>query len=81
MALYLLFTLLLIGRLYFLENRETWQARRILQLPETQGDLTNGMLTTALVLILVAWNLPLSFSSLKEAADMWATLKIGRSHV
>ena len=75
MALYLFITLLLIGRLYFLENRETWQMRRILLLPETQSDLTNGMLVLAVGIVLVAWNLPLSFSSLKQAADMWANLK------
>ena len=75
MALYLLFTLLLIGRLSFLDHRETWRARRILQLPETQGDLTNGMATAALLLILVAWNLPLSISNLKQAAEMWSNLK------
>ncbi len=71
LALYLLFTLLLIGRLYFLENREQWQARRILQLPETESDLTNGLLVIAAALILVAWNLPLSLSSLREATDLW----------
>jgi len=74
-ALYLLIGLLLMGRLYFLDNRETWNARRILQLPETQGDMNHGMLALALTLALVAWNLPLSFSSLKEAAAMWASLK------
>lgn len=73
-ALYLLFTLLLIGRLYFLESRETWQSRHIPQLPETQSDLTNGLLITAVLIIVVAWNLPLSFSSLKEAAQLWSNL-------
>ncbi|MBV6396548.1 MAG: hypothetical protein HFACDABA_02146 [Anaerolineales bacterium] len=74
-ALYFLIALLLIGRLYFLDNREAWNARRILQLPETQGDMNNGMLALALTLVLVAWNLPLSFSSLREAAALWAGLK------
>ena len=71
LAFYLFLSLLVLGRIYFLQNRTTWREKRVLQKPETAHDLSNGLMKAAALVVLVTWALPLSLSSLKSAAEFW----------
>ncbi len=56
--LYLVFTLLLLGRIYFLHSREDWEARGGTIEMEVGYDLGRGVAVAAVVVALVAWNTP-----------------------
>jgi transglutaminase-like putative cysteine protease len=70
-ALYIFLTLTLLGRGEYLRNRAAWIERRVHLAPEAGPDLNMGTLIGATVLILLAWNLPLNFSSSAVLADQW----------
>ena len=56
--LFLFFSLLLLGRLYFLRSRREWEQRGGTVELEVGYDLGRGVLVSALVLALLAWNAP-----------------------
>ncbi len=56
--LYLLFSLILMGRLYFLRSRKDWEQRGGTIELEVGYDLGRGVIISALVLALLAWNTP-----------------------
>ena len=71
MAFFAFVALLLLGRLHYLQNRESWQARRILLSPDNGLELTSSMAIAAGLLILVSWTIPASLSSWNSAARTW----------
>jgi transglutaminase-like putative cysteine protease len=71
LAFYLFLSLLLIGRVYYLENRSTWKTQRVFQMPETARDLSSGLMITAALVVITTWILPLSITSLKAATEFW----------
>lgn len=71
LAFYMFLSLLLIGRVYYLENRSTWKTQRIFQRPETARDFSSGLMITAALVVLTTWILPLSLTSLKAATEFW----------
>ncbi|MEW5941994.1 MAG: transglutaminaseTgpA domain-containing protein, partial [Chloroflexota bacterium] len=70
-ALYLFLSLLLAGRVYYLENSKTWKEARVFQMPEAGRELARGLLLASALVVLTSWTLPLSLSSLKAAAEFW----------
>ncbi len=74
LAVYFFMTLALMGRLYYLDHRETWRTARVFQLPETARDLSNGLLLTSAMVVLVAWTMPVSLSSWQAAEKFWKDL-------
>jgi hypothetical protein len=71
MAFYLFLSLLMIGRVYYLENHRTWKEKHIFQRPETARDFSSGLMITAALVIMITWILPLSVTSLKAATEFW----------
>ena len=56
--LYLLFCLVLLGRIYYLRSRREWEQRGGTVELEVGYDLGRGVLISAVVLALLAWNTP-----------------------
>ncbi len=73
---YLIFCLLLLGRLYFVRSRREWEQRGGTVELEVGYDLGRGALVSALVLALVAWNAPRVFNIF--ASDNPAQERISR---
>ena len=71
LALFAFLALLLLGRLQFLQNKQSWRERRIFVSPDTSLDLTSGMAVAAGLIILVSWTVPASLSSLDSAVRAW----------
>jgi len=71
LAFYIFIALLLLGRMYFLENRSFWKKSHFLLTPETVGDLEWGALTVAAIAVFISWSLPGWISSVKPAARAW----------
>lgn len=55
---YLVFCLLLLGRIYFMRSRKEWETRGGTIEMEVGYDLGRGVAVTALVVALLAWNTP-----------------------
>ncbi|MBI5297106.1 MAG: transglutaminase domain-containing protein [Chloroflexi bacterium] len=70
-GIYAFLSLLLLGRLYFNRNRLVWDQKRMFVTAEATQDITNSLLAVTAVMIFVAWSVPISLSSLKEAGKAW----------
>jgi transglutaminase-like putative cysteine protease len=71
LAFFAFIALLLLGRLQFLENKVSWRARRIFVSPDNHVDLTSSMAIAAGLIIMVAWTVPASLSSMNSAVKTW----------
>ena len=71
LAFFAFLALLLLGRLQFLENKKSWQKRRVFLSPDNTVDLTSSMAIAAGLIILVAWTVPASSSGLASAVKTW----------
>jgi transglutaminase-like putative cysteine protease len=63
--------LCLLGRLNFLQNQKRWKEKRIFLSPESNTDLASGMAIAAGLIILIAWSIPHSISSIDAARQAW----------
>jgi hypothetical protein len=63
--------LLLLGRLQYLQNKNSWRARRIFLSPDNSVDLTSSMAIAAGLIILVAWTVPPSLTTMRGAVKTW----------
>jgi len=71
LAFFVFVALLLLGRLQFLQNKKAWLERRIFLSPDSSIDLTSSMAIAAGLIIIVAWTIPSSLSSLNSAVKTW----------
>ncbi|HSL47386.1 MAG TPA: transglutaminase domain-containing protein [Anaerolineales bacterium] len=71
LAFFAFIALLLLGRLQFLQNKISWRERRIFLSPDTSVDLTSSMAVAASLIIIVAWTIPASISSMQSAVKTW----------
>jgi len=71
---YILFSLLLLGRTYYLQNRESWRVRGVFQMQESAFDLTRGMVITAVVFVFFAWTIPASRAGVDAFVRNWNRL-------
>ena len=71
---YILFALILLGRLYFLKNMESWRKRRVFQMQESAFDLARGVVITAALFIFVSWTVPATQSGWESAIRTWYRL-------
>ena len=71
---YLLLGLMLLGRNYYLQNRESWQQRRVFQVQESSFDITRGLVIAAAIFVFVAWNLPTPLAEIESFKEAWDTL-------
>jgi len=73
-AFFTLLALFLLGRLHFLQNQKSWRERRIFLSSDNRIELSSGMAITAGLIILVAWTVPASISSMNSAVKTWNRL-------
>lgn len=71
LAFYIFVALLLLGRMYLLENRSSWKKTQFLLTPETISDFDRGALVVAAIAVFIAWSLPGWISGIKPAAQAW----------
>jgi transglutaminase-like putative cysteine protease len=71
LAFFAFIALLLLGRLHFLQNKQSWRARRIFVSPDNNVDLTSSMAVAAGLVIILAWTVPASLSSMNSAVKTW----------
>jgi transglutaminase-like putative cysteine protease len=71
LAFFILFALLLLGRLNFLAEQKQWREKRVFLSPENSLDLTSSMAIAAGLLIITAWTVPSSFMRIDSVRRAW----------
>ncbi len=71
LGIYIFLALVYVGRVYLRENRLSWEEKRVFVTTESTQNLARSLMVVAAVTVFVAWSLPTSISSLKEAAQGW----------
>ena len=74
LGFYFLLALLLLGRFFFLQNREQWQERQVFLMQESAFDISRGMVITAVLFVFIAWSIPASQAGLDSARRTWTRL-------
>jgi transglutaminase-like putative cysteine protease len=71
LAFYLFTSLVLLGRLHYLEKQIEWKKKRVFLSSESEGELSRSVLATAAILVFAAWVLPGALRSIEPAAQTW----------
>lgn len=71
---FLFFTLLLIGRMTFLQSRREWQQEGIHTTTGTHLDLSKSLLLLAAFLLALAWLIPVTSRPVMQRSELWETI-------
>ncbi|MBN1304200.1 MAG: transglutaminase domain-containing protein [Anaerolineales bacterium] len=71
MAIYIFLSIALLGRIMYLSKHITWKEKRVFVSLEARYDLTNGILISAAILILVSWSLPSPLTRTEDDTSLW----------
>jgi transglutaminase-like putative cysteine protease len=71
LGLFIFISLLLLGRVYFLQNHSFWKRSNFLLTDEAINDLERGALVVTAIAVFIAWSLPGWISNIKPAARAW----------
>jgi len=78
---FILFTLLLISRVYFLHSRKEWDGRGAILDPDVGLNLGSTVFISGLLVILFAWNLQFFVDSFKPGTDTQERMNIAWSSI
>lgn len=71
LAVFTFLALLLLGRLYQLQNKDSWRSRRVFYSSENSVDLAGGMAALAAILIFASFLIPASRAGFENAIRTW----------
>ena len=68
---FVFFSLIIVGRMNFLRQRKKWRQEGIQTTPETHADLTRTLIILALVLVILAWIIPITPQQMTRYTQWW----------
>lgn len=71
LALFLFAVLLLMGRMYFLQNRSFWKKTNFLLTDDAMNDIERGALIVTAIAVFISWSLPGWINGIDPAAKAW----------
>ncbi|HOM67979.1 MAG: transglutaminase TgpA family protein [Brevefilum fermentans] len=71
---FMFFTLILVGRINFLTRQKQWNQEGISTTHETHTVLTRAMIILALILVILAWLIPITPQQRTRYAELWLSL-------
>ncbi len=71
LAVYIFITLVMLGRLHFLNNKINWKIKHVFFTSDTEWDISRSALTFAAIAVFMAWALPGVLTSIKPIAEAW----------
>ena len=71
LAFYIFLALVLLGRMHYLENKAIWLTKNVFISSETGWEFLRSVLSTAAIIVLIAWLLPGALTSMAPAARVW----------
>ncbi|MCL4559397.1 MAG: transglutaminase domain-containing protein [Chloroflexi bacterium] len=74
LAIYVFFSLLLLGRVTFLRYRAEWRAAGMVPSPGASLDIGRAALVSVVVLVMLAWTVPALAASLPPASEIWVEI-------
>ncbi len=71
---FMVFALLLVGRLHFLRDQRTWKQENIVPTPQAQQTLHRTLLIATATILLIAWLIPLTSAQVERYSELWKDL-------
>lgn len=71
LAAYIIVALILLGRRYFLRSQDEWNQQHVFIGRDTWSNIFSSLVLTVTAVVVLAWVLPTSLSSIQSAADTW----------
>jgi transglutaminase-like putative cysteine protease len=71
LALFIFVSLLLLGRMYFLQNQSFWKKTHFLLTEDAVNDIGRGALAVTAIVVFIAWSLPGWINGIRPAARAW----------
>jgi len=71
LAVYIFVALILLGRLYYLDNKASWKKKRVFLSSDAEWEFLRSAFLTAGLVVFIAWGLPGVLASVKPAAEVW----------
>lgn len=69
---FVFFTLLIVGRMNVLQNSKKWLKEGIHITPESHADLTRALIILTLILVILAWIIPITPQQMTRYAQWWS---------
>lgn len=73
LAVYLLFALFLVARLVYIKNTAKWNEQRTHTPPDIGFELSRVALALSIILVFLAWNIPVIADTFRPVASLWQT--------
>lgn len=77
LATHLFISMLLIGRVYFMQSKRIWSKERVYVSEESWPNILGSLFTVAAAAIVLAWLMPATISSVQAASDAWTNMTHG----
>lgn len=74
LAFYLFFALLLVARLVYIHKRQLWKQTRTHTPSDVGFDFSRFAVIATIILVLLAWNVPVLADSLEPVSDAWVAI-------
>jgi transglutaminase-like putative cysteine protease len=71
LAVYILLSLLLLGRDYYRRSQDEWSKNRVVVSEDAWTNIFSSLLTVTAIIVIIAWSIPTSLSSWQSAAAQW----------
>jgi len=71
LGIYIFLGLVYVGRTYLRHNRQNWSEQHVFVTTESSQDLARSLLVVTAVTVFLAWSLPISITSLRQATNAW----------
>lgn len=71
LAFFIFISLILLGRIRYLENKKVWKNKRVFQASDAEPGFARSILYTAALTVFIAWALPGAIASIKPISQAW----------
>jgi hypothetical protein len=71
LAFFIFAALALLGRAYYLENKQLWKRKNVFLTSDTEWEFSRSVLYSAALAVFIAWALPGAISSIKPISKAW----------
>jgi len=72
--IFIFFCLMLVGRLNYLRQKQKWQQEQVFPSPQAAKDIQRAILFVSIVVIAIAWMIPLTQTEVQAYSEFWANL-------
>lgn len=72
--IFIFFSIMLVGRLNYLRQKQNWQQEQIFPSPQAAKDIQRAILLVSIIIIAIAWMIPLTQTEVQAYSEFWTNL-------